>query len=171
MAFFKKPRFDPPLNLTVVGMNELADLAGQTFSHIISICDTELKADRGFEKTLRSAFTGAALQFSYFDDVEFERADAPDRNAVYRILLFSQAFTAKDRILIHCRAGVSRSTAIACAVLAQHSPAGKEKEVVAHVRTLRPFMVPNFLIIRLADDILQRGGNLVTAVAKARGLD
>ncbi len=170
MAFFRRTPPAAKLDLTIVGMDELADLAGQPFTRVISISDMALKSGRKFEEVLRGAFPQAAFQFSYFEDVEFEKIDAPDRNAVYRILLFSQDFSPADRVLIHCRAGVSRSTAIACAILAQHTPAGQEKDVVAQVRRLRPMMLPNFLIIRLADDILQRGGKLTNAVAKARGL-
>jgi predicted protein tyrosine phosphatase len=159
----------PRLNITIAGLDELEQLKGTNFTRVISICDADLKAERGYETQLRRYFTNATFNFSYFDDVEFAREGAPDRNQVYRILLFSQAFTLSDRILIHCRAGISRSTAIACAITAQHSPPGEEKEAVAHIRSVRPLMVPNFLIIKLADEILQRQGKLIAAIAKARG--
>ena len=159
----------PRLNITIAGLLEVEDLKGEPFTRVISICDADLKAERGFETQLRVFFPGASFSFAYFDDVEFAREGAPDRNHVYRILLFSQAFTLNDRILIHCRAGISRSTAIACAIACQHSAPGGEKAAVDHVRSLRPLMVPNFLIIKLADEILQREGKLIAAVAKQRG--
>ena len=169
---FRRTQFVPPpprLNITVEGIDELENLEGAGFTRIISICEAELKAERGCESMLRQLFPGAAFHFAYFDDVEFAREGGPDRNNIYRILLFSQAFTPSDKILIHCRAGISRSTAIACAILCQHSPVGEELQVVNQVRTLRSLMKPNFYIIKLADEILQRQGKLVAAVAKARG--
>jgi predicted protein tyrosine phosphatase len=158
----------PRLNITIAGLDELEKLEGEPYTRVISICDADLKAERGYEVQLRRFFPGASFSFAYFDDVEFAREGAPDRNAVYRILLFSQGFTLNDRILIHCRAGISRSTAIACAIACQHSPPGEEKAAVDHIRSIRSLMMPNFLIIKLADEILQREGKLVTAVAKAR---
>jgi predicted protein tyrosine phosphatase len=128
-----------------------------------------LQADRGYEKKLRALFPGARFSFSYFDDVEYSRSDGPDRDDVYRILLFSQGFTPTDKILVQCRAGISRSTAIACAIVCQHTPPGEEKSAVQHIRKIRPQMLPNFHIIRLADEILQRQGKLIAAVAKTRG--
>ncbi len=159
----------PRLNITIAGIDELEGLEGAGFTRIISICEAELKAERGCELLLRRLFPGAAFHFAYFDDVEFAREGGPDRNNIYRILLFSQAFTPGDKILVHCRAGISRSTAIACAILCQHSPVGEEQQVVSQVRAIRSVMKPNFFIVKLADEILQRQGRLVAAVAKARG--
>lgn len=163
-------RIPPPprLNLTIGGVLELEKMKGTPFTRVISISEASLKTERGYEKQLRNLFPGASYHFSYFDDVEFQREGAPDRNGVYRILLFSQNFTLNDRILIHCRAGISRSTAIACAVVCQHTPPGEEKAAVEYIRSIRSIMVPNFLIIKLADEILQREGRLIAAVAKAR---
>jgi predicted protein tyrosine phosphatase len=158
----------PRLNITIAGVLDLESLKGTPFTRVISISETDLKAERGYEVQVRQFFPGATFQFSYFDDVEFPREGGPDRNNVYRILLFSQNFTLNDRILIHCRAGISRSTAMACAISSQHSPPGAEKAAVEHIRSIRPMMVPNFLIIKLADEILQREGRLIAAVAQAR---
>jgi predicted protein tyrosine phosphatase len=158
----------PRLNITIAGILDLERLKGPGFTRVISISELEVKAERGHETTVRKFFPGATFHFAYFDDVEYVKEGGPDRNNVYRILLFSQNFTAHDKILIHCRAGISRSTAIACAILCQHSPVGEEKAVVEYVRSIRAMMIPNFLIIKLADEILQRQGKLVAAVAQAR---
>ncbi len=157
------------LDIEISGIDDVGSLAGTPFTRVISLSDAELKAERGYEQKLRGLFPGARFSFSYFDDVEYARSDGPDRDAVYRILLFSQGFTPADKILVQCRAGISRSTAIACAVACQHTPPGEEKAAVQHIRKIRPQMLPNFLIIRLADEILQRQGRLIAAVAKSRG--
>ena len=159
----------PRLSITIAGLHELEELKETPFTRVISICEANLKTERGVEAQLRRFYPSASFLFAYFDDVEFVREGAPDRNIVYRILLFSQNFTREDRILMHCRAGVSRSTAIAISILSQHAPVGEEKLVVDQVRAIRPLMLPNFLIIKLADEILQRQGKLIAAVAKMRG--
>jgi predicted protein tyrosine phosphatase len=158
-----------PLDLTISGIDDIEMLQGTPFTRIISISDADLQASRGYEAKLRALFPGARFLFSYFEDVEYARPDAPDRDDVYRILLFSQSLTPQDKILVQCRAGISRSTAIACAIVCQHSAPGEEMSAVRQVRKIRPQMLPNFLIIRLADEILQRQGKLIAAVAKTRG--
>ncbi len=170
MAFFKRDKTPPTprLDITIVGLDDLENLAGTAFTKVISISDAETKATGGSELLLRRLFPTAAFHFSYFDDVEFAKLDGPDRNSVYRILNFSRNFTLADKILIHCRAGISRSTAIACAIAVQHSPVGDEKGALEHVRALRPMMLPNFLIIKLADEVLGRDGKLIQAVARKR---
>jgi predicted protein tyrosine phosphatase len=168
--FTQRVPVPPRLNITIAGLDELEGLKDTPFTRVISISEANLKAERGIESQLRRFFPGASFIFAYFDDVEFIREGAPDRNHVYRILLASQTYTAADRILIHCRAGISRSTAIAISILCQHAPVGEEKLVVDQVRAIRPVMLPNFLIIKLADEILQKQGKLIAAVAKMRGL-
>ena len=168
--FTQRVPVPPRLNITIAGLDEVQeDLKDTPFTRVISICEANLKAERGVEAQLRRFYPGASFTFAYFDDVEFIREGAPDRNHVYRILLFSQNFTREDRILIHCRAGISRSTALAISILCQHAPVGEEKLVVEQVRAIRPVMMQNFLIIKLADEILQRQGELIAAVAKMRG--
>ncbi len=167
--FTQRVPVPPKLNITIAGLDELEDLKETPFTRVISICEANLKAERGIETQLRRFYPGASFIFADFDDVEFEREGAPDRNHVYRILLFSPNFTQADRHLLHCRAGLSRSTALAISILCQHAPVGDERLVVDQVRAMRPVMMPNFLIIKLADEILQRQGKLIAAVAKMRG--
>ena len=91
----------PRLNITIAGLHELEELKDTPFTRVISICEANLKAERGIETQLRRFYKGASFIFAYFDDVEFQREGAPDRNHVYRILLASQNYTPADRILIH----------------------------------------------------------------------
>lgn len=97
----------------------------------------------------------------HFDDVEREEpqmilAEAED---VERILDHARPLKPGDRFLVHCHAGVSRSTASAIAVLIDH---GKSiEDAFEQVRTLRGLCFwPNQRIIRLADDQLGLGGKL-----------
>lgn len=80
---------------------------------------------------------------------------------------------ADDRpILVHCYAGVSRSTAMAFAIACAREPERDEFEIARKLRELSPTATPNRLIVSLADAALGRGGRMVEAVAAiGRGRD
>jgi predicted protein tyrosine phosphatase len=74
-------------------------------------------------------------------------------------LEFSESFTNNDRVLIHCHAGVSRSTAIAIAILIQHGMSvGDAFDKVLEVRDCA---WPNAEIIALTDVHFGLGGSLI----------
>lgn len=83
------------------------------------------------------------------------------RDDVEAALAFDQPNT---RLLVHCHAGISRSSAIGLAILAARMEAGDEQLAVEELFRIRPEAVPNLKIIRLADQILARDGRLVEAV-------
>jgi Predicted protein tyrosine phosphatase len=67
------------------------------------------------------------------------------------------------RLLVHCWAGIARSSALALAIIADRLGAGREDEAVATLRGLCPFAAPNLHVLGLADAELRRGGRLVDA--------
>jgi predicted protein tyrosine phosphatase len=81
---------------------------------------------------------------------------------VKRILDFTSQLSERAKVLVHCRAGVSRSTAIAYAILCQHSPLGMEIENLHHVQSLRDLVMPNRLIVKFADKVLKRKGGMLS---------
>lgn len=76
----------------------------------------------------------------------------------YFILDFTAPLTSADKLLVHCQAGISRSTAVACGVLCQHglSPS----EAIPFVLSIRPQAQPNLHVLRLFDEILGLEGKL-----------
>jgi predicted protein tyrosine phosphatase len=62
--------------------------------------------------------------------------------------------------------GVSRSTAAAILLLAQHEPARDADDIVAQIVRRRPQAWPNIRIIEAGDEQLDRGGVLVEAVRR-----
>ena len=156
------------LNITIASLDEVEMLAGTPFTKIISINDAHLEVEGGYERRIKAYFPKARSVFSYFDDVDHLTEDGPQENEIGLLLDFSQHFTMADKILIHCRAGVSRSTALAYAVVCQHSQPGKEAEAFAYVRQIRPQLFPNRLVVKMADRILKRKGRLLTAAKTPR---
>ena len=64
-------------------------------------------------------------------------------------------------MLIHCHAGISRSTAIALIVWAYLLGSGGEEQALAYVLTARPQARPNRLIVKLGDELLNRRSKLI----------
>ena len=71
---------------------------------------------------------------------------------------------AQPSLLIHCHAGMSRSPAIALAVLADRLGAGREEEAVQELMKVAPLCTPNMLVVQLSDRVLEREGRLIDAV-------
>jgi predicted protein tyrosine phosphatase len=85
---------------------------------------------------------------------------APQRGDIERLLAFDRDHDPSDSLVIHCTAGISRSTAAFAILLAQRRPSS-ELEIFAELRSLRPQAWPNSLMIALADELLDLEGRLV----------
>lgn len=66
-------------------------------------------------------------------------------------------------MLVHCWAGISRSTATAYLTLCLHNE-GREREAAQLLRERAPHAYPNRRIVAVADDILGRKGRMVEAI-------
>jgi len=67
-------------------------------------------------------------------------------------------------LLIHCWAGVSRSTAAAYVAVCALNPDIGEDELARRLRAASPTATPNRRIIALADEALDRRGRMVAAI-------
>lgn len=65
-------------------------------------------------------------------------------------------------ILVHCVAGISRSTAAALIALVVKAE-GREAEAARHLRRIAPHALPNRRMIEIADELLGSEGRLVAA--------
>jgi predicted protein tyrosine phosphatase len=72
-------------------------------------------------------------------------------------------------MVVHCWAGISRSTASAFAIACARDPDADELEVALAMRRASPSAFPNRRIVALADDILGRHGRMVAAVEAMGG--
>lgn len=150
------------INLTICGVRELPEQEGKRWTHVISIWDKASLYDTACRVQVKLIAPRAKLLFSFFEDTDDpSHPDAPRLEDVKRILAFTNLIPAKAKVLVHCRAGVSRSTATAYAILCQHSPPGMEMENLLHVQSLRDLVMPNRLIIELADKVLKRTGGML----------
>ncbi|MFN4143589.1 tyrosine phosphatase family protein [Aestuariivirga sp.] len=110
----------------------------------------------------------------YFHDIvqEMEGHTPPCAADAERLVAFLQSWDREAPMLIHCWAGISRSTAAAYTALCLFRPAADEEELAFELRRASPSATPNRLIVSLADDVLGRQGRMVKAVERiGRGAD
>ena len=152
--------------IKICGVDELGDLDLTQFTHVISIWDPVWQGRDNHESQIRRKLGDATrVHFAYFDDIPVPMDDrvAATPEQIQEILAFGATANDRSSILIHCWAGVSRSTAVAYAVLCQAAGPGNEKECLSHLRKIRPQAVPNSLIVTLAEVVLNRKGAMFSA--------
>ena len=90
-----------------------------------------------------------------FDDISLPVDDyiLPQKKHVEKALEFTEEI-GDGSLIIHCVAGISRSSAIALAVIAKSLGIGKEEEAIKELQILNPYCLPNKLVVRLTDEIL-----------------
>ena len=80
------------------------------------------------------------------------------------ILAFGEAWDGERPLLIHCWAGISRSTATAFVIACARAPETPEIEIAQALRRASPWAFPNRRIVALADAHLGREGRMNAAV-------
>ena len=102
-----------------------------------------------------------------FNDIVSEEAglSAPGRPHVEQLLGFIDGWDRKAPMVIHCWAGVSRSTAAAYIACCALNPKLSEHEIAQHLRQRSPKATPNIRMVGFADEILQRQGRMTSAIA------
>ena len=100
------------------------------------------------------------------NDVE-TGAGVPPPEIVQSALAYFEKHRPSDgimRVLINCRSGKSRSTAIGLVLLRHHHGTGTEKECLAELLRVRPVAAPNLAIVRHGDTLLGCAGALIAVV-------
>jgi predicted protein tyrosine phosphatase len=155
-----------PFRVTICGLNELPQHCAVGVSHVLSLLDSDTP-----RPTTLDQYEGIASELLNFDDVidEYPGFHAPRQIHVERILVFGERLRrdAGKHLLVHCHAGISRSTASAAVLMAQFNP-GRETEAFLKLLELRPHAWPNTRIVELADRLLKRDGALMTGLLAYR---
>jgi predicted protein tyrosine phosphatase len=89
----------------------------------------------------------------------------PARGHVEDLVTFLGGWDPGEMLLIHCWAGISRSTATAFIAACLHNPDADERDVAAALREASPTAYPNPRIVGFADEILGRDGRMRAAAA------
>lgn len=147
-----------PYRITICGLYELDQHAAAGVGCVVSILDPNHPDPAAFRR-----YPPHRRILYRFDDVVRARDGvvAPAVANVHAILDLGREMAAKpvEHVLIHCHAGVSRSTAAAIILMVQDNP-GREADAFAELLRIRPRSWPNALMLTLADEILERDGAL-----------
>ncbi len=81
---------------------------------------------------------------------------------IEKVLAFGERIHARPdgHVLVHCHAGVSRSTAAAAILMAQNAP-GYEEQAFLKLLELRKHGWPNTRMVEFADTLLKRDGAML----------
>lgn len=85
---------------------------------------------------------------------------------VEELVDFARRWDQAAPLLIHCFAGVSRSTAAAFIAACALRPHRLEEDIAQEVRQRSPTATPNLRLIALGDRLLGRNGRMIAAVTK-----
>lgn len=120
--------------------------------------------DGGLDATPRDILSGRHLKLVMHDiEVEMAGCVMPSAAHVVDLLDFVQSWDRQAPMLIHCYAGISRSTAAAFIALCALNPRTPEALVAKHLRRASAAATPNRRIVALGDEALGREGRMVDA--------
>jgi predicted protein tyrosine phosphatase len=150
------------LRFTICGIPELGAHCEAGVTHVLSILDPEWPDPTEFEDY--APHRRIALRFHDIIEPTPGRY-APTREDVARLLAFGRELSRADacHLLVHCHAGVSRSTAATALILAQARPEQPASEVLDTVSRSRPRAWPNLRMLEYGDELLGRGGEIAAA--------
>ena len=165
------PVSPPQSRLTICGLQELRAFQDASVTHVLSILDPLFPEPADFAEY----GPHERLTLRFHDIIEpTQGMMLPERQHVEDLLAFGQGLTATNgdplrHVLIHCHAGISRSTASMATLLAEARPDADEDWIFAHIREIRPQAWPNSRMIGMADDLLGRSGRLTAALKRHYG--
>jgi len=129
-------------------------------SHLVTLLSPEHMID-----TPEGIDPARHLRLSLNDVSEAHMADMPPaRHHVEQLLRFGRGWDATSPMLVHCWAGISRSTAAAYIVMCDRLGPGAENRIARQLRAVAPHAFPNPLLVSHADAALGRNGRMVAAI-------
>lgn len=155
--------------LVVCPLSKLRDTATATGARrMLTVINTGTPVDRPQEiDEDQHLFLG-------FNDIAMpmEGMTLPGEEHVRAILDFGAAWDRATPMIVHCFAGISRSTASAYMIALALNPDRDERELAQELRFRAPSATPNPKLIEIADAVLGRQGRMVDAIREiGRGAD
>ncbi|MBV8848136.1 MAG: tyrosine phosphatase family protein [Methylobacteriaceae bacterium] len=96
----------------------------------------------------------------------------PAEQHVRQVIDFAKVWDRNEPLVIHCYAGVSRSTAAASIIACALAPSRHESDIADAIRHASHTATPNRRMVAIADAMLGRNGRMVAAIERiGRGSD
>jgi predicted protein tyrosine phosphatase len=129
-------------------------------SHVVSLLGPEHMID-----TPASIARDRHLQLTLHDiATPMDGYVSPGEAHVRKLIDFLDGWDRAQPMIIHCWAGISRSTASAFTAQCLFNPEASEMELARALRVASPIATPNPMIVAAADGILGREGRMSEAV-------
>jgi len=162
------PESAPTRRLSICGLKELCGFQDAGVTHVLSILDPVYPEPADF-----GAYRPHRRLTLRFDDIIEPAAGLrpPEMAHIEELLRFGEGLAAEpgdplSHLLVHCHAGISRSTAAMATLLAEARPQLDEDAIFAEIRSIRPQAWPNSQMIGMADALLGRKGRLTAALTR-----
>ena len=107
-------------------------------------------------------YVGRHLCLSFHDTIN--EGVAPTAEQAQTLIAFLRAWTRSAPLLVHCRAGIGRSTATAFIAACLHNPHASEHAIALALRRASSLARPNPKLVALADAALGRQGRMIFAI-------
>ncbi|GGB51778.1 protein-tyrosine-phosphatase [Roseibium aquae] len=139
-------------------LNETVETSGAT--HLITLINGEMAVPRP------PAIAAERHLFLAFNDIvgPVEGLVPPSEGHVDRLLSFIRKWDRTSPLVIHCWAGISRSTAGAYITACALNPDRSEQDLARLLRKRAPSATPNARLVAMADKILNRDGRMIDAI-------
>jgi predicted protein tyrosine phosphatase len=150
------------ISIEVVSRVEAGDILCSSercseLTYLVSIGESHDELPIGFENVTRR------LRLVFADHIN--GPDCPTEEDIRDIIGLADSLrTSAGKVLVHCEAGVSRSSATALIMYAYWFGVGREWDALERVIQQRPIARPNPLMVSIADRLMGRGGRLVEVV-------
>ena len=103
-----------------------------------------------------------------FFDYDHEDDQSPQIGHVRDLIAFAAETRPGEKVLVHCYAGISRSTAALAIIFAVIHPELSYDEIFEAIYLIRPIAWPNTRMVAYADQILKCGGRFSAALSRFR---
>ena len=156
LSFYMNFRTDSYPSIQICSLVAAREIDHSTYDGVITIEDSLI------DDPLRIDKSDCPQLVLCFDDIASPKDEwiMPKERHVRSALEFADELRGGS-LLIHCHAGISRSSGIALAIIAKGSGPGKEKQALIELETINPNRrAPNALLVWFIDEILDRGGAL-----------
>jgi len=153
-----------PFEITVCGIGELDEHCAVGVSHVLSILDPDAPVPPAFG----TFGEHERLELRFHDVIaDVPGMIAPQPEHVRALLRFGADLAreppARAHLLVHCHAGISRSSAAMTLILAQALPERAAPDILQEVLRIRGKAWPNIRMLDIGDAMLGRRGTLVAA--------
>src|SRR5262245_55848651 len=145
------------MSILVGPLSHVMDLvARHNPRRVISVLDPDMTFPE-----LGPAYADHHLRLSLHDIHDPEPGmTEPAESHMLELVTFLGQCRSDELLLVHCKAGISRSTATAFIAACYMNPGVPERTIATTLRQVAPLARPNEALVRHADTVMQRAGRM-----------